>query len=284
MLEVHLYTICWNEADMLGFFFRHYDPFVTRYVIYDDGSDDGTLEILERHPRVEVRRFSRTVANSFVASQQLLQDEVWKESRRHANWVIITAIDEHLTTADRNMATRLEHYACDGVTLAPAIGYQMLSETFPCATETLAATRTRGAPNRYMNKLSIFNPDAIRETGFSHGRHGAQPVGHLKYPERDEVMLFHYKNMDFEKTLARQMALGARLGSGDNEKGWGHHYHWAKEKLRASWDEVNNNALDLGSADFVCADHSASPLWWRERQEGSFRRAFRALKRRIQKV
>ena len=25
---VHLYTICWDEADRLGFFFRHYDPSV----------------------------------------------------------------------------------------------------------------------------------------------------------------------------------------------------------------------------------------------------------------
>ena len=42
--RVHLYTVCWDEADMLGFFFRHYDPFVERYVVYDDGSTDGTPE------------------------------------------------------------------------------------------------------------------------------------------------------------------------------------------------------------------------------------------------
>ena len=29
---------------MLAFFFRHYDPWVDRYVIYDDGSTDGSLE------------------------------------------------------------------------------------------------------------------------------------------------------------------------------------------------------------------------------------------------
>lgn len=53
--EVHLYSICWNEAHMLEFFFRHFDPVVSRYVFYDDGSSDGTLEILGRHPRTEIR-------------------------------------------------------------------------------------------------------------------------------------------------------------------------------------------------------------------------------------
>jgi len=32
---IHRYTVCWDEADMLGFFFRHYDQWVNRYVVYD---------------------------------------------------------------------------------------------------------------------------------------------------------------------------------------------------------------------------------------------------------
>ena len=29
---VHLYTLCWNEAEMLPYFFRHYDPWVDRLI------------------------------------------------------------------------------------------------------------------------------------------------------------------------------------------------------------------------------------------------------------
>ena len=45
-LRVHLYAQCWNEGFMLPYFFRHYDSFVDRYVIFDDGSNDRSLAIL----------------------------------------------------------------------------------------------------------------------------------------------------------------------------------------------------------------------------------------------
>jgi Glycosyl transferase family 2 len=264
-VEVHLYTICWNEADILGFFFRHYDPIVTRYFIYDDGSDDGSIELLQAHPKVELRRFRREVSESFVLSHQLIQNDAWKESRGKADWIIITAIDEHLTPANRDLGGYLEKYGRDGITLAPAIGYQMISETFPAPDEWLCRTRTVGGPDRYMNKLSIFNPDAIRETGFSLGRHEAEPVGDLCYPKRDEIMLLHYKNMDFKRTLARHMELAKRLGKLDNEKGWGFHYHWAEEKLRSSWDEAIGCSADMSSDQFRCWESFEPPLWWRQK-------------------
>src|SRR5690242_2946962 len=49
-VRVHLYALCWNDAYMLPYFFRHYDSFVDRYIIFDDGSTDRSLDILRRHP------------------------------------------------------------------------------------------------------------------------------------------------------------------------------------------------------------------------------------------
>jgi hypothetical protein len=34
-VEIDIYALCWNEADLLSFFFRHYDPIVSRYFIFD---------------------------------------------------------------------------------------------------------------------------------------------------------------------------------------------------------------------------------------------------------
>ena len=68
--RIHLYTICWNEADLLPFFFRHYDGWVDRFVIYDNGSSDQSRALLQQHPKVEVRDFPWSNPKSFVLSQQ----------------------------------------------------------------------------------------------------------------------------------------------------------------------------------------------------------------------
>ena len=68
-MQVDLYALCWNDADMLPFFFRHYDPLVSRYFIFDDHSSDGSLDLMRAHPNVEVESFVRSDPASFTLSE-----------------------------------------------------------------------------------------------------------------------------------------------------------------------------------------------------------------------
>ena len=99
-MEIHLYAFCWNDADMLPFFFRHYDPIVSRYFVFDDHSNDGTLDLLHGHPNVEVRPCVRSDPDSLILSLMSVCNECWKRSRGWADWVIVTDIDEHLFHPD----------------------------------------------------------------------------------------------------------------------------------------------------------------------------------------
>ena len=264
--RVHLYTVCWDEADMLGFFFRHYDPWVERYVVYDDGSTDGSLDILRAHPRVELRRFDRVEAESFVLSHKAMQDEAWKESRESADWIVVTAIDEHLHLgAGRPMAPYLDEQARAGVTLLPALGFDMNHPTMPDDCGLLVERVTRGRPRPAFNKLSLFRPRAIRETGFGPGRHAAAPIGDLRLPERDAVMLWHYKHLGFERNAAREASQAERLGRVDIASGFGQHYLRSRARLRGFWDEMERDAADLSAPGFAPESACARPLWWEER-------------------
>jgi hypothetical protein len=263
-VRTDLYTLCWNEADVLGFFFRHYDPWVDRYVVFDDGSTDGSVELLRAHPRVELRRFERQAPGSFVASQLALQDEIWKESRGEADWVVVTAIDEHLWIPGRPMADALRAYAEAGVTAVPGLGYQMISDTFPSPGERLCETRTHGAPFPDMNKLSLFRPDALSETGYAVGRHEARPEGAVRYPAADELLVLHYKYLGFERLVSRHALLRSGLGEDDVRKRWGTQYGWEVGRTRQDWYRISVAAVDLAAGDHVPHRDRRDRRWWRE--------------------
>ena len=259
-MRVHLFALCWNDADMLPFFFRHYDRFVSRYVIFDDGSTDGSLDMLRAHPRVELHHLRRADPNSFAISEQLLSNDCWKTHRFLADWVIVTDIDEHLYHPD--FPSMLTRYRARGITAVPALGFQMISEEFPADHELLCETRLYGAPWANMCKLSLFDPSRISEINFTIGRHTAEPEGHVVFPDQDELMLLHYKYLGFERTHARHRQMLGGLGEQDLANGWGHKYSWSRVRLRADWDEVAQNAVNIRD---VQEEPSATyPLtrWW----------------------
>jgi glycosyltransferase involved in cell wall biosynthesis len=80
-----LYFCLWNEARLLPFLLGHYGPTCRRIVALDDGSDDGTLEILAAHPKVEIRHIPEE-RDSWVIASTRWWNQVWQESR-DADWV-----------------------------------------------------------------------------------------------------------------------------------------------------------------------------------------------------
>src|SRR3546814_8679027 len=86
-----------------------------------------------------------------------------------------------------------------------------------------------------MNELSIFAPDKVSPS-CTPGRHKAVLSGGAIYPDQDELMLLHYKFIDFERTFKRQQALNERLGDIDRSNRWGYQYARTRDETRAEWD------------------------------------------------
>lgn len=258
-MRVHFHTICWNDRRMLDFFFRHYEPWVDRFFFLDDGSTDGTRELLEARNDVELGRLERVDPDSWVASALHVYDHGWKRSIGRADWVVVGNVDEHLHHP--RMTDYLARMLAAGVTAIPSLGYQMIAERFPPAGSLLRRECPIGAPWRNMSKLGIFRPDQITETRFEAGRHKASFQGNVVFPDRDEVVNLHFKYLGVAETHSRHEAQGARLGKTDRANRWGLEYFWSREELEAEFERFRAAAIDVASARHH--EEHPEPRWWR---------------------
>jgi len=261
-MKIELYARCWNERDMLPFFFLHYDKLVQRYIIYDDASTDNSQEILRLNPKVELRPMPPySDPESRIRSALALQETCWRESRGIADWVIITDIDEHLYHPD--MYGYLAQCRAQGVTIIPALGYQMLSEHFPEHKTLLCQSLTRGACDLVYSKLGIFSPNEIDAVNYTQGRHSAAPKGRVVLPARDELLLLHYHYLGFERVRKRNAQFVTRQRKNDIAMGWGSEYSLSSKQLREVWNLIASRLVDISQPDLRPWETHGGPRWWR---------------------
>ena len=222
---------------MLPFFFRHYDQFVEKYFVYDNGSTDRSISMLQEHGSVEITHFD-VDGDSFVEEEIRLGDTMWRGS--DADWVIVTDIDEHIY--HRDLLKYLNHCKTQCITAIQSIGFEMISRSFPRGDRPLVDLVTQGVRSLGHDRLCIFDPKAITETNFEPGRHGANPQGRVVWPPYPEVLLLHFKQLGVKYPIARSAELRKGLKSRDIEKGWGTHYTWSPAHIRRNWKTLMADA------------------------------------------
>lgn len=226
--QVHLHALCWNERKMIPFFFRHYNDIVDRFFIYDAGSTDGSLELLQGDERVQVTQWSAT-GDSFLDDARSLANTVWKQSRDAAEWVLVVDMVEHLYHPD--FRDHLRRCTNNGATAVKVIGYDMVAESFPTGDQPLWRLANRGIRFSDFDKLAIFDPAAVQETYYEVGRHASDPTGRVSWENRQPVKLLHYEHLGAGYVCERNDILRAALRPRDIAQGYGSH-------CRATRDEV----------------------------------------------
>jgi glycosyltransferase involved in cell wall biosynthesis len=260
-MRIHLYAVCWNEERIIPFFLRHYEPLVDRIIIYDDQSTDRSAELLRASPKVELRPLVREAA-SYLDAHLILFETCWQESRGRADWVCLVDLDEFLFHPDWHHYLAAQKEA--GVTVIQALGYEMVSQSFPSPDASLATTLMRGLRDLHMDKTPLFAPDAIEQINHIVGRHRCAPVGRVVLPAHYRMQLRHYKTLGLDYVLARSHALAGRLTNEDRARNWSTHYLRDDDSIRAHFQEQLTQAAPVPSPPMLKPkDRPKKKPWWR---------------------
>lgn len=165
-LKVDVYSIMRNEIKILPYFLRHYETFADRIFVWDDGSNDGTLEMLKSHPKVKVLplNLGRIDDDYFV-------NKLWPQyetiSRGNADWVMCIDADEFIYHP--NILNKLEELGKEGIKRVLCHGFTMYHPTFPTTSGQIYDEVKLGVKDKWSTKHVLFTPDIrIR---WSRGRH-----------------------------------------------------------------------------------------------------------------
>ena len=217
-MKVEAYIICWNEARILPWVLQYWHAAgIDKLIVYDNGSDDDTLAILEDYPLcTEVRHYdSGGEANDRVYAD--IKNNCWQGT--DADWVFVGDTDEVLFAP-----VRLKEYlkGVEAPILQPCL-YQLVAWALPFMDS--GGTLLHQYPEVRLqklgpNKVNLFQPGKVSDMCYDLGAHQCHPRVNIKadgfgqpvpVEYREDLSWFHLKNLGVEYLLQRNAELYARL-------------------------------------------------------------------------
>lgn len=239
---VHYYAVCWNEVEFLPFMFKHYQDSISEFHIYDNESTDGSLEYLNSQNKIHVHSFS-TNHQKDLSKQMYIKNNMWKNSRGKADYVIVCDIDELLHIKEGTLNNYFNLLNKKGITLIKPSGYDMISKDYPIISIPLLKQVNKGIEaNEFFSKCILFDPYKIIDINYGPGSHQCYPVGKIKFDYSS--LLLHFKYLSFNHLLNRTHDYKKR-GSDHTQKNISVHYKYSDDKLKRNFDEKINEAKKI---------------------------------------
>ena len=202
MKDANITVLTWarNESYIMPFFLRHYD-FADRIIVYDNGSDDGTQDIVKAHPKAELRHWDTGGVFDEIEHTRM-KESIPAETG--PGWKIVVDTDEFVWHP-RGMAAFLDMCTDRYVNMVPTKGFDMVSEFAPedDGKTPLTEIVKEGIWSPRYSKPVIFK--SMLKVRYGHGCHSCSfdNPGCVVAAPKGKVFLLHYHWIGRERVRKR---------------------------------------------------------------------------------
>lgn len=205
-MKIIVFAICYNQADILPFWLRHYTSFADEISVFDEQSNDGSREILQACPRVVLRDWPY---QSGIEEDLFLQFAYeWYPRATGYDWVLWVDTDEFLYHPD--ITGVLAEGIRRRIEVIQPWGYNMMHEGLPVDDgRQIWEIARKGVHAPLYSKPVIFRPTStIRWTRGKHGLENCAP----KVWDDSGIKLLHYRYLGYDYTKRRNAINYERCG------------------------------------------------------------------------
>lgn len=255
MIKVHLYTITYNEEIILPFHIEYWVKMISdgidlKVTVFDNESDDSTLEILHKEPFIDVVSYHTEGCDDFALRN--IKNMAWKENN-DADWTIVVDADEIMYCKDWNKT--LSKLKEDNISIVWPNWYLLASTEVPTHMDGVLLHNQRPMMYKYRqygNKATLFDNNKLLEIGYGIGAHSITPIPkdgvamHTAREGETDIFCFHIDKRLSEDYFVEQMKeRDKRRGVLNKLYGFGSHYSKPEEQHRLEYKNIVNEAVDI---------------------------------------
>lgn len=249
-MTIHLYTLCFNEMDILPFCVDYWKRFASHVTVYDNGSTDGSVEFLQHFDWIEVRSFQTDGMDT--QKQTDIKNQAWKESKGKADWVVVCDTDELLFS--NHLEEVLKEMQDGGYTALGCKWYQLLGDDKPQYEEgkllheliPRVAEQQINNQDKTIGKILLFNPNAVESTNYGVGCHAISPNGNYRLYKTDKALIVHVeKGFGIDYKLQGFKERNERRSNKNKQRGFGTHYAKSEAVLSEEYKKLIDKSVDI---------------------------------------
>ena len=244
-VKVDVYVLCYNEEKLVPFMLDYWAEFATNVYVCDNMSTDNSVELLLKEKRFNIEILTYNSNNELNDGIFLyLKNNIWKRSIGKCDFVVMCDFDEALYS--NNIIGELKYMKDNNMTICFPKIFDMYSQEFPTYDVDLLHDIIKlGFPYQEFGKRLLFNPNEIKEINYAPGAHSCFPIGNVKYYDRENLFLFHYKSLSIEYILNRYKIYRERLSMLNKNNKWGIQYSFEDQKSIDFFNETYSKCVNV---------------------------------------